>query len=57
MSFRANDYQQLSLNDKLMNLTEWNCQEKCSRINPLNSIRSYAARSVSSCNNLYTAGG
>ncbi len=22
MSFRANDYQQLSLNDKLMNLTE-----------------------------------
>lgn len=35
----------------------WNCQEKCSRINSLNSICSYAARSVSSCNNLYTAGG
>lgn len=37
--------------------TVWNCQEKCSRINSLNSICSYAARSVSSCNNLYTAGG
>ena len=36
---------------------DWNCQEKCSRINSLNSICSYAARSVSSCNNLYTAGG
>lgn len=36
---------------------DWNCQEKCSRINSLNSICSYAARSASSCNNLYTAGG
>ena len=38
-------------------ISSWNCQEKCSRINSLNSICSYAARSVSSCNNLYTAGG
>ena len=41
----------------LCKLCRWNCQEKCSRINSLNSICSYAARSVSSCNNRYTAGG
>ena len=41
----------------LCKLCRWNCQEKCSRINSLNSICSYAARSASSCNNLYTAGG
>ena len=41
----------------LCKLCRWNCQEKCSRINSLNSICAYAARSVSSCNNLYTAGG
>ena len=41
----------------LCKLCRWNCQEKCSRINSLISICSYAARSVSSCNNLYTAGG
>ena len=35
---------------------EWNCQEKCSRINSLNSFSTYAARS-SSCSIRYTAGG
>ena len=35
---------------------KWNCQEKCSRINSLNSFSTYAARS-SSCSIRYTAGG
>ena len=34
----------------------WNCQEKCSRINSLNSFSTYAARS-SSCSVRYTTGG
>lgn len=34
----------------------WNCQEKCSRINSLNSFSAYAAR-ISSCSIRYTTGG
>lgn len=41
--------------DKLVEYA-WNCQEKCSRINSLNSFSTYAARS-SSCSVRYTTGG